>query len=201
VRILFMKNYMFKLVRKISNFSVVPRRFDTTQDVQYSVIGSVNSSGLSLINLFAQFTKSLNTHPPLPYYYMVVRFFGFCPSCLNSFSCALTSLFRCEFSGPRWTAFLAALSPQSDGGRIFRSFYYSHNLIIRERSRLNQLRERSGIIDVSRKIKAPATAGTDKQNVDPMMASRSVPSGRALRQPVFPGCSETCRASESSRSN
>jgi hypothetical protein len=136
VRILFMKNYMFKLVRKNSNFSGVLRRFDTAQDVQHSVIGSVNSSGHSLIALFAKFTRSLTTHPPVPYDYIVVRLFGFCPSCLNSFSCALASLFRCEFSGPRWTAFLAALSPQSDGSGIFRSFCHSHNRIIRERSRL-----------------------------------------------------------------
>jgi len=34
-----MKNYAFKLVGKTSNFRVVLRRFDTTQDVQRSVIG------------------------------------------------------------------------------------------------------------------------------------------------------------------
>src|ERR1700682_5624835 len=104
VRMLFMKNYMFKLSGKIFNFSEVLRRLDTTQDLQHSVIGSANGNGHSLINLFAKFTKSLNTHPALLSYYIVVCFFG-CPSCLNSFPSALTSLGWCEFSGPGWTAF------------------------------------------------------------------------------------------------
>jgi hypothetical protein len=135
---LFMKNYVFKLSRKILNFSEVLRRLDTTQYVQRSVIGSVNGNGHSIINLFAKFTKSLNTHPALLSYYIVVRFFGFCPSCLNSFPCALTSLFGGEFSGPGWTTFFTALTPQSDGGWIFLPFYYDHDCIIRERSRFEK---------------------------------------------------------------
>jgi hypothetical protein len=45
VGMLFMKNYVFKLGRKISNFSEVLRRFDTAQDVQHGVIGRVNGNG------------------------------------------------------------------------------------------------------------------------------------------------------------
>jgi len=46
---LVMKNYLFKLSRKIFDFSEAVRRLDTTQDVQRSAIGSVNGNGHSLI--------------------------------------------------------------------------------------------------------------------------------------------------------
>ena len=132
---LFMKNYAFKLSRKFFDFNEVLRRLNTTQDIQRSVIGSVNGNRHSLINRFAKLAKSLPVHPALLSYHRVVLFFAFCPSCSNGFSCALTALFRCEASGPRWTAFFSSLSPESDGGGIFPSFCYSHNHIIRERSR------------------------------------------------------------------
>jgi hypothetical protein len=116
-----MKNYPFQLSGKLSDFSEVLRRLNTTQDDQRSVIGRVNGNRHSL------------NHPALLSNSIVFRFFGFCPSCSNGFSCTLAALFPCETSGPRWTAFFAALSPKSDGRGIFPSFCYSHNHIIRER--------------------------------------------------------------------
>jgi hypothetical protein len=114
VRILFMKNCPFKLVGKISNFNVVLRRLDSAQEIQHGAIGSSNGNVRGFI------------------------FSGLRPSCLNSFPCALTSLRWCKFRGPGWTALFAAPSPQSDGGRIFLSFCYGHDYIIRERSRFGE---------------------------------------------------------------
>ena len=133
---LFMKNYVFELLRKLSKLRPMCSGFDAAQNLQYGVIrrvndnmiGSANDKGCSL-NLFANFSHLLRS-----YNYIVVRCFGFCPSRLRSFSSAGNSLIRCEPGGPGWTAFFTALSSQSDGGGIFLPFCYSHNCIIRERS-------------------------------------------------------------------
>jgi hypothetical protein len=121
---LFVKNYPFKLLRKLSNFNNVLRRFDTAQDLQHSVVGSANGNLHSLI------------------------FLDFGPSCSNSFPCALTSLRWCEFSGPGRTAFFAAISPQSDGGGIFLPFVAAMTVLYVSARDL-ATRERSGIEDAS----------------------------------------------------
>jgi hypothetical protein len=60
--------------------------------------------------------------------------FGFCPSCLNSFSGAIAALCGSELGGSGGTAFFAAFAAESDCGGILLLYGYGDDCIIRERS-------------------------------------------------------------------
>ena len=90
VPILSMEDHTFKLIGKVPDLSWVVCRLDTRQQGESSVVGSVGDSRRSLI---------------------VAATFGFRPTRLDSFACALTSLRRCEFGGSGGTALFAALPP------------------------------------------------------------------------------------------
>ena len=68
---------------------------------------------------------------------------GLRPSRLNGFACACTALFRSEFRGSGGAALRAAFAPKGHRGWVFPLCVYGHTHIVRERSRVTQIRKRS----------------------------------------------------------
>ena len=99
ILILSMKNYTLKLIGKVHNLSLVARRFDTLQQGESSVVGSVANNRHSFIDL--RFVEFFHAQVFILIHYIVAALFRFRfgPTSLDRCACAFTSLCRCQFSG------------------------------------------------------------------------------------------------------
>src|SRR5579872_5935657 len=99
-----------------------------------------------MVDLFAKLAGCFGVHILSTKSSIRAAGFAFCPTCLNRFACAFTALLGGEFSGSGRTAYFSAFASESNGGRIFLFRICGHVYILRERSGISKVRERSRIM-------------------------------------------------------
>lgn len=110
-------------------------RFDPLQQIPNRIIRGAHASRIA------------GTHAGSLDELMAGGFLGFRPSRPNGFPGAFAPLFRSEFSGSGGATLLPALASQSNGGWILLPGCHKH--IVRDRSRIREVRERSRMTLVS----------------------------------------------------
>ena len=106
-RELFMEDRSFELVGKLSNLFPIVRRLESLQQGHDNLIGCVCGSGNRSRLHFCSLYKDMAGAPT-----------GVCPSRLNGFACAFTTLLGGELGGSCRTTLFSTLPPQCNCGGI-----------------------------------------------------------------------------------